>query len=311
MPLKPSEYPSSAYYYNNEKDSEWWVKAIEAIFKHNKDCFFILYGGEPFLKYDTLVSVVKYLNSVNGPYTIISNGTDAIKDKIEKLVEEVGVIAGFTCSIDPSILVPNREGPDVIKSRKGLELLKDLINRGLVKDPVAEITCDNESIEYLYDLVKMLSELKIYSDITVIDQAKNNYYDFSNVIDSTSLVTKEQAIKVFEKLNNDNLLIHMKETLLDLILKSLPTEVDCELDKVGVHNVTIDSDGALRLCLRIRGRYTPKYTIFDLLNEEKEDEVFEAIKADKESLCQKCNWTCMLMSKAGTSEEIIDHKKSE
>ena len=75
----------------------------------------------------------------------------------------------------------------------------------------------------------------------------------------------------------------MKNFLIPAIWDILPSNMDCEIDK-DLHNVSVDADGSIRLCLRIRGTFTPKMvSLKNLLN-------------DKE-YCKLCNHTCQLMSK--------------
>ena len=75
-----------------------------------------------------------------------------------------------------------------------------------------------------------------------------------------------------------------------------------------IHNITIDSDGCLRLCLRIRGINCPDLNIDDLISSygQIHDIAKETFKSDHTTLCFGCNWTCMLMSEF-YSNHIINH----
>jgi len=176
-----------------------------------------------------------------------------------------------------------------------------------VRDVVAEITVTSSNQKFLYQLVEQLSSYDICSDITFVDSAKNKYYDFSNVRDSTDLVYPSFELYkiILEISNNDKLLVHMKEDLLGQAFVSLPSEFDCKLEN-NIHTIAIDADGTLRLCLRIRGLLTPKIHVLDIFDEELliSTNVVNRIKTDKELLCQKCNHTCYMMS-------IITEKHSE
>ena len=103
----------------------------------------------------------------------------------------------------------------------------------------------------------------------------------------------------------------MKDTLLDQIYETLPSNVDCEMEK-GLSNITIDSDGIIRLCLRIRGNHCTKYYANELFNEngtptDKYNEIYESMVEDKLILCKKCMWSCVLMSKSDNCNGIINH----
>lgn len=308
--IAPSEYPNASYYYENEKNSEFWIDSISRLVKHNKDMFFILFGGEPFM-YDGLSEIVKEMNFMGCHYTIISNCT--MPEEIKNFFDCVGSVMGFTASIDPGFWLGENDNHEKLKSIMGFEMLKYLIRENAVADPVAEVVVDNENIVYLEETVKRLSDAGITSSISTLDIAKNNYYDFSSITSTDQLVTKsEYTKKVFDNLINGNYKIHMKEILLPKIYDILPAELDCKIED-NLHNITMDSDGVLRTCLRIRGREIPKVKIYELLDENGNwyQEILEAVmqmyKQDKQTLCLKCNYVCQLMSLMGDSERIKYH----
>ena len=308
-PTKPSEYPSPDYYFKNQQDSDWWIGYFKHMKENNNECFHLLYGGEPLLEYKLLAEIVNYMNKEDIPYSIISNATEMASKNMDKFLELVGYVMGFTCSIDPVIMESvEHEGIDnAFKSLNGLKMLKKLIEQGLVKDPVAEITCDKKNIKYLYDTIKYLSSIGICSDITVVDIARNGYYDFSSVTDENELLTQNDVKEQFDKIMNDSsLLVHMKDVLLNLIYNVLPANMDCGIEK-HFHNLTIDSDGAMRLCLRIRGVETPKFDAYSIFNDELDSAIMEAITKDKKNYCRNCNWTCMLMSGNDDITRIVEH----
>ena len=320
-PLKPTDYPDASYYQNskNEMSAEWWIEFLDRLHKHNPECFAILYGGEVFVRWEFLAEVVNHLNKIEFPYTIISSCNAGIKQNIYKFFERVDSVCGFTASVDPGFYLKTFGSRDEIsddeiyKSHTGYATLKELMEKGLVKDPVAEITCDCNTIHHLYDTIKKLTEDGITSDITMIDLAANNYYDFSNITNPINLVhpTKE-VMDVFDKImKDDTLKIHMKDFLVPRIFKYLPNNMDCKLEK-GMTNLTVDSDSACRLCLRIRGRFTPKFRADQLFDEygnktEVFDRVHDAMIGDKETLCRKCIWSCMMMSNSDDCDGIINH----
>ena len=318
-PLKPTEYSPAKYYYENEKNVDWWIDNLTKIWRHNNDVFFILYGGEPFLRYQMLAELVIHLNNLGAHYTIISSCNEGIKRNIFSFFDIVSRVDGFTASIDPGFFLKKGETrkdfveDEDYKSCTGYTTLKDLMRQGLVRDPVAEITCDKDTIHQLYDTIVRLTADGITSDITMIDVAKNNYYDFSNITNSENLVHQSpEVLAVFDKIMKDSTLkVHMKDYLLPRIYKALPSNMDCEIEK-DIHNLSIDSDGAIRLCLRIRGRHCVKYQVGDLLDfsgdpSELYQTIHEAMGADKDSLCKDCMWSCMMMSKSGDCNGVINH----
>jgi radical SAM protein with 4Fe4S-binding SPASM domain len=236
---------------------------------------------------------------------------------IEELILSTDYVVGLTSSIDPLIVSDETDTDRVKKSIDGLKQLMSY--KGIIKDLVAEITVDNRNVIYLYQLVKTLTDFGINSDITVIDIAKSPYYDFSNVTDPNLLVGPSDEIKrEFDKiLEDDSLDIHMKRFLLPEILKILPSELDCDIPE-HPHNMTIDADGSIRLCLRIRGVKTPEnLNIKNIFDEKgKLTSFYRAYtKIDKQRYCRKCNWTCILMSnkinKDDDTKDLIHLDKRE
>jgi hypothetical protein len=171
----------------------------------------------------------------------------------------------------------------------------------------------NHNQHLLYELVSDLSEEEIYSDITFVDIAKNNYYDFSNVKEESALVKPsfDLAVMFQALLSDDKLLIHMKDLLLPEMFDTLPSNFDCELEH-GLHNLTIDADGSMRLCLRIKGMTTSSYKVTELFDKEDptliSNIVFNMIKYDKQHFCKLCNHSCLMMSKYidKTNKEVDD-----
>jgi MoaA/NifB/PqqE/SkfB family radical SAM enzyme len=306
-----------SYYVKGQKDGDWWIELNNRLYKHNPDIFHILYGGEIFLHPDH-TRIVKHMNDIGVAYTIISSANDGIRPIIDKFFKEVGYVKGFTCSIDPGFYKHfNGDRKDfsddaLYKANRGYAFLKHLIDNNLVLDPVAEITTDCDSIHYLEETVKILTDQGITSDITMIDSAKNHYYDFSSIVDETRLVQPTDEVRqIFENLKNSDYKIHMKDLLMDNIFNTLPATADCEMEK-GWHNLTIEPTGECRLCLRIRGIETPNSSAMDIFDEDGNPtleyfKAWDSIRVDKEKLCQGCQWSCISMSGKGTSEGIINH----
>jgi MoaA/NifB/PqqE/SkfB family radical SAM enzyme len=276
---------------------------------HNKDMFHIFYGGEPFLRKD-LPDIISHCNLNDIHYTIISNNTPKIVPYIDKLLDEVGHIKGLTASVDPFMKFRSDMKLDDRMKKTKLGLKNLLRYRDKIKDLVAEITVMKENVDHLYDLVRRLTDLGICSDITFIDIAKSEYYDFSNVTNTGALVNQSTNLrKQFDKiLDDDTLNIHMKEYLIPKLWGILPSNMDCEIDD-DLHNISIDADGSLRLCLRIKGRTVPNALGFSNLFTVRDFEVTPYAKVcyrrDKIDLCRLCNHTCMLMSRIEDVDGLV------
>jgi len=289
----------------NWEDILYDMKLLDKVYKP----FHILYGGEPLL-YDDLGKLIFSCNRVNIPYTIITNNSDGVQKRLKKLMDEVDYIQGLTSSIDPIIFNPLAEkGDRLTKSRLGYNRLIHLSKTKRIKDLVAEITVDNDSIDYLYPLVYELSYNNISSSITFIDVKKNDYYDFSNVTDESMLVENSDKIQsVLTNLVNDGLDVHMGKALMDRVVDILPANYDCKFEEC-LHNLTVDADGYLRLCLRIDGKLVKSINVVELLSNQLMCHAKFSI--DKKLLCEKCNWTCCLMSQLAISGMDDELKHTE
>jgi MoaA/NifB/PqqE/SkfB family radical SAM enzyme len=304
-----SEYPLMNHYKENELSSDKWIEIISRLKKNNPNIFLVIYGGEPFL-YNGLSDVINYCHSNSVYYTVISNNTDGIQKRIEKVRQEIGgVFKGFTSSVDPLIFSSsNQTSDEAEKSYKGFNRLLEMKKSGKAEDVVAEITVTKYSIQYLYQLIRTLSDNGIYSSVTVIDKQKTKYYDFSTVDDEDLLVQKNNGVRnEFDKIQkDDSLLIHIPK-MLDQMYDDLPYNMKCTL-KENVHNVTIDADGSFRLCLRIRGVDIPKVKLDNIIdvNGNIQKEVKESINKDYDNYCRNCLWTCMYFSDK-FSDNILNH----
>jgi MoaA/NifB/PqqE/SkfB family radical SAM enzyme len=297
--FKPAIYPDMSHYMKKEMSTHRVINGLKLMKKHNPNMFHIFYGGEPLLRKD-LSDIINFCNKENIFYTVISNNTPRIQPLIKQLFNKVEYVEGFTSSVDPIFNEVGINEDRVRKSIEGLKQLKEIQASGKVKDVVAEITVMNHNIHLLHKLVKELSEHDIYSDITFVDIAKSRFYDFSNVRDTSSLVYPTKKVyDLFQDLMEDNsLLIHMKDVLLPTMFDTLPSTLDCKIEK-NLHNISIDADGTIRLCLRIRGASVPMYhNLETLFNEDGSvnKEVKKNIAFDKKHLCKLCNHSCLIMS---------------
>ncbi len=308
---KPEEYPDMKHYHKNEMSATMVINALAKFMKHNPDCFHIFYGGEPLLM-KGLSEIINYCHRHEIHYTIISNNTEELIPVRDKLLNAVGgKLKGFTASIDP--IFTDKHHPDTDRYRKSIQGLHSL--RGMKEycdDLVAEITVMRDDVEHLYNAVKKLSGYGISSDITFVDIAKSDYYDFSNVTEERELVdiSPELAYELMDILAEDELNVHMKSFLIPAIYKILPSNMDCEIEK-DLHNVSIDADGSVRLCLRIRGVMTPMTTrVSDLIDSDGNINrvAHHLIAMDKAALCKQCNHTCHLMSKYLNDKNLDPHE---
>jgi len=264
------------------------------------------------LRHD-LPAIINYCNDNEIYYTVISNNTSAIQPLIKKLFDPVEHVVGFTSSVDPVFYEIGFKKDRISKSIEVLNRLNDIQDAVKVSDVVAYITVMKHNQHMLHRLVQELSAEEIYSDITFVDTAKSWFYDFSNVRDSLFLVqpTFELAEELVDIISDVHLLVHMKDILIPKMFNTLPSNFDCEIEK-GLHNITIDADGTIRLCLRIRGISAPSLNVTELFDKGYptliNDHVFKAIVGDKMHYCKLCNHSCLMMSQYfdKTNQEVDD-----
>lgn len=302
----------------NEMSTERVTSLLEKFKVYNPHIFHIFYGGEPFMRRD-LIDIVRFCNDNDINYTVISNCTTDIQPKIVEVIEQVG-LKGLTGSVDPSILKETSQSHSQLKSAQAFAFLFK-VKREYDIDVVAEVTMTKKTLEQTYPLVKVLSSGGIYSSITAIDINKNYAYDFSAYSSEKHLIKDSKKLtKLYKQLmDDDSLLIHMKDIILEELFRHIDSTYDCQMEE-DIHNLTIDADGRIRTCLRISGGFainafddfnvlTPKslndphrYTLHRYLS--------DSLKADKFNLCKGCNHTCVMMSKYANDhdeERIINH----
>lgn len=308
---KPPEYPDVQEYAKGELKAEEWINIFKRLIKNNPEMFFILYGGEPFL-YPEINTIVQWFHDNGIAYTIITNNTDAVQDKIQSLYDQVGQIRGLSSSVDPILYDYSKQGTDRFeKCFAGLQRLVQIKKDGIADDVVAEITADKGNINDLPALVKNLSHHGIWSDITCIDHKGNNYYDFAADAGDDLLLTGADVDTAFTAiLSHPEWLVHTRP-ILRIVQKNLPHNIKCYLHN-DVHNVTIDPTGHFRLCLRIRGVESPILLLDDVIDKDGrvQYKFATALGKDFNKYCEGCNWPCIIMSKF-SSEEIIDHVRSD
>jgi MoaA/NifB/PqqE/SkfB family radical SAM enzyme len=306
-PSPKTEYPLVGDYTAKEMDTKMILSGLYEMLQHNPNMFHIFYGGEPFLRKD-LHQIIRFCNDSDIHYTIITNNTQEIQPLIKKLFDKVKVVSGLTSSVDPLLYSSQSSTDDrVKKTHEGFKRLVEM--KKYVKDLVAEITVSSDNVQYLYRLVKDLTNEGISSDITFVDIAHNEFYDFSNVHDSSQLVLPTEELKqMLLNIYESKLNVHLDKNFMMEIYNILPSKIDCKLEE-DLHNLTVDADGTIRLCLRIRGIKTPSsFTLRNLFMGDdyilnKRLRHYQAI--DKINYCNGCNWTCVIMSQMIKDSLII------
>lgn len=296
-----NKYPKISHYNKNEMSSDYIIEVLNKFKKINKNIFHIFYGGEIALFQD-LYKIIDHCNKENIFYTII---TTNVKKVFHDLIKRNIEVRGLTTSIDVMTDV-EKETDRRKKTESSLMSFIDIIETGKVKDPVAEITlCSDKEVFNLKNHILKLSAHGITSSITLVDPSKNEFYDFSKISKKIN-IDKNKLKSVFNTLlkNQDKYKVHMPDVILPMLIKYHDATYRCNIDKK-VTNLTIDADGTVRLCLRIRGIETPKIAILEYLKHSKTlNLMHKYLTTDYHNCCQKCLWTCQIMS-----NHISENKK--
>ena len=121
-------------------------------------------------------------------------------------------------------------------------------------------------------------------------------------------VKQDDKVKeILNELTDKKYDVHMAKVLMPKIYEILPSNMDCKIEQ-DFHNITIDADGSIRLCLRIRGVETPKMGLCKYINDDGKlnIDLYKNVTSDKKEYCEGCNWTCMLMSGSIESNNVDD-----
>lgn len=310
-----------SHYKDNEITTERVINLLNEFRTYNPDIFHIFYGGEPFLRGD-LGYIIKHCNNHDINYTIISNCTDDVRGKILRAMDEADGFKSITGSIDPIVLAEPCNLHSQMKSAAAIKFLHGM--KMYVDDVVAEVTMTKDTVQYTYGLIQMLSNMGIYTSLSAIDISKNYMYDFSSITNENELITENDELKIlfYSLMLDRNLRIHMKDEILSKMFYHISSDYDCRVEKT-IHNLTIDADGAVRTCLRMRGQYTPAAlsdrNLFLRSHGFAEDGIqlnsyiFKSLIKDRKKFCQGCNHTCMMMSSyidehENESKKILKHK---
>ena len=289
-----------------ELNEEKWIHAIDILKNIGIEKLVIL-GGEPTIK-QGIENIVQYLsNNTSINFSIVSNGTADIS--IMKKLINLG-LKKVSASID-TIKNKSLDKYTSLKSQKALNLFEDL-QRYSINDLTAYFVLSAATLNQVVETVEYLSKKNIWLYILPYHYGKpgEDYW-----------VTRDKEIKenlafYFSHIPNlkkvVELLINMKKSgylisntepyLLDLPLKIVDFKWHCT---EYVTELRIDADGSLMCCHDNRGILSPKYTIFDIINEDKFRE-FNNARAKDAKNCPGCLWPSQYHSSEYLNAERLE-----
>jgi MoaA/NifB/PqqE/SkfB family radical SAM enzyme len=265
----------------SEIEPSAWLDIFTFLKERMGASFFTITGGEPLL-YDGLVSLIKKMEKFD--YCVISSSYKPLFETRKKALLDAG-LKNWSVSLD--IIQDLWE-----RTLSGLDALHYFMDNG-VKDLHCVVIVSYLNGCEIDKFVKYLLDWGWWVEVVQMEYGKNEHYDFSYEM-KYLLPTLDQVIRlsrIFKEWYNQGLRLHSPDFFYDLWVKYYDCSYICK-DPFG--SLTLDADGSLRLCYRIKGIHLPKYKVFDL--ENKLEEVLDARDKDKKLLCQGCLWNCVIMT---------------
>lgn len=283
---------NSAY----EMTTNQWCKAF-SIMKERGVGFIVLFGGEPTLRED-LPLLVRHLNNINMPHTIITNGIKLINN--EKYYNSLLAAKpyGISASVN-SINAFNLLYGDEKKSEVGLQLLMKLKSDYPDMDLVANIAVTTKNISTLPQMVLYFSQLGIWSILSffhVSPQKESMYWWYRGPVDEDNQklafgVDKVKEAEDIARVSNwfvdhyDKLKLHNQKDYFEAWKEyGITQNWHCSEWVCPA----VNPDGSLMAC--IDRPLSEPFTIFDL--ETKEKEIYKNFK-ETINHCSGCFWDHM------------------
>jgi len=279
----------------NEKEVEhsFWIELAGRLKSNNPNIHIYMKGGEPFL-YKKATYLFAYMNILNINYTIESGCCGSIEEILINFSDNKFPLKNLTLSVDSGFHMNDAYSltdDSLYRATRGVDVMSSLINEGLIINPVCNVVLYKGSERKLYKTISFLNSKGISCNIVFLEYAKNRYYDFSALNSDDAIIeNNEFTRKFFRKIFNSRLNINMKKSIPWNFYDNFPSNFDCGVDK-DFTDISIDFDGTVRLCDRIRGVHN--INALDLVERDGliKMSLLNNILEDKKSFCKGCgNW---------------------
>ena len=285
------------------------IKEWKKVFVILEDCgvkFFLILGTEPLMMGDDLVELVKFWNERNYEYGFYSTSPEPFFSNLKEKLKKVK-IRNWSCGLDyvdevyksgnwsnfTRELVEKERDSLVRKAREGIKGMLEM--QDTVKETHALITVSKMNIEMVPEMVCwFVDNIKnIHIGINFVEFSMDKEMDFGK--------KKEDIPEYFFTKKDLPLLKALNRELLNLPMKyrnhiqSPPSYFNkydrilnlnhlCDLESMALG---IDCDSILRLCgYKELGQ---KFSVFDLENLKKREEIFKVVEGKHEQ-CSGCDW---------------------
>lgn len=302
-------------HFRKELSFEDALIAMDKINQRFPDLFWCILGGDSTAFGRTrLLKLMSEFDRHKIFYGLVSNSKIINKTLAEQLVNEGG-LTNWTVSVDSLSNLTGYRGKKASYGLNAIQLFRALH----VKDLHATITVTRNTLSGLPELVKFLSALGVWSEITPIHYAKSSFYDFASfpedmpdmVFNKDDINHVDEIMHQIIEMKHAGYLVHnLDEYLLDWKNLLVGLEWSCKHYSV----LTIDADGNLRPCIHIYGNKLRKINALTLHNYSWDD-IQEAFYQDKKVQCRGCLWNCSYESElvyeaTGSLDEVyayFDH----
>jgi len=290
-----------------------WIKAFD-IMKNRGVGFVVLFGGEPTLR-DDLPYMVEYLNEIEMPHTIITNGIRLMKD--EKYYEHLIASKPFGISTSVNALKAEDVFHDNKKSEIGGELLLKLKKDLPECDLVANMAVTRKNIGQLPQLVEHFTKKNIWSILSFFhvcppsesmywwyrgpETEDNNELVFKNILQDKNVVGNTS--KWFVR-NYNRLKLHNQKDYFEVWTKfGIEQNWHCYEWACPA----VNPDGSLMAC--IDRPLNRAYSIFDLADGKKDEEIYISFQNTIADCKRGCFWDHMYETNKYASENRADEGK--
>lgn len=290
--FKPNSYPTTNDFEKTTKDYNYWIKVIDSLCHNNKDIVINFLGGDSFL-FPQFEEIVKYINEKNVNYNITLPFPLYLESerRIRDIAYTNNPYTSIGCYIIPGFDKVQEIDDDIKRSQIGFEGLKLLKELGLSKRIFGKVVCTKTNLKHLNDCCSLLSSNGFDIELLLMDNVGGNFYDFFEKNGKLALDSSSFINNTLIKINNRYNIYTDNE--FDNVINNIGT-FKCNLSGKNFRGISVDVDGKMRLCDRIRGEYSSEFEIIDIINTNGDlsgdfISFSDARVGDFDSVCRGCS----------------------
>ncbi len=293
-----------------EMTTQEWYSAFDILKSYNVG-FVVLFGGEPTLRND-LPELVKYLNELDLPHTVITNSVRLNND--HKYYEALMEAKPYGISVSINIPESDEEFDfhDDLKSQEGWKLLSKLKEDGYNGDLVANMAVTRTNMKKLPEMVELFTWMDVWSILSFIHLCPPHeamYWWYRGPVneENKELIFTDadrsalKEVSMFFVDNYDKLKLHNS---LEYFIMWSTLGIDQDWHCKYWVCPAINPDGSLMAC--IDRPLTRPISIFDL--PEKEKELMESFHIVIDNC--RCFWDHMYETNMYAEKNMVEEAKA-